>query len=173
MHTVVTLIAACALSSAGASAASIQFVQNGWSTGAVLNVEFSGQDADTDGAIVLPELTEFSAVWTAPNGDSASWPLPDIEPGGFDFTDLGNYLIFTRNADFSLVSTAFEGEALSSVFDELLLPVDSTVMPATNVSEPSSLMVVGLVAIEIWRRTCRRRLGLSRHRAAIRERYTT
>ena len=152
MRTLLTFIVACAPFLTTASVASIQFVQSGWSTGATLTVAFSGQNADGDGAIFQSELAAFNVTWTTSLGDATNWTLPNIEPDGFVFTDLNNYLFFTRNAEFSLVSTAFEGEALASVFDASLFPVDSTVTPPTAVPEPAGLTVAGLAALAIWRR---------------------
>lgn len=146
MHSLLTLVFTFVMSSAVLSASSIQFVQSGWSTGAELNVTFSGQDADNDGAITLPELSTFRATWGVPNNETV-WTLADIEPDGFLFADLDNHLFFTRNAEFSLVSTAFEGEVLSSVFDEFLFPVDSSTTPPAVVPEPAGLSVAGLALL--------------------------
>lgn len=134
---VITLLG---LACAGSNAATIQFEQEGWSSGGgPLRVSFSGQDTNSDGSLILEELLNFNAEWSKPGGDVTLWYLADIEPEGFAFTDLGNYLFFVRNADYSLVSSAFEGEALASVFDSLLFPVDSTSIPATGVPEPGTL----------------------------------
>jgi surface antigen len=113
MPLLLTLVIACALSSATASANSIQFAQNGWSTGAILNVVFSGQDADEDGSILLSELTEFRATSTPSTGDPVSWNLPNIEPAGFVFTDLDNYLFLTSNQNFSLALGLCRSDDLS------------------------------------------------------------
>ena len=152
MRTILPFLIVCSLPLTAARAASIEFVQNGWSTGATLAVAFSGQDADGDHAISLSELNTFSAVWTTPSNVSTHWDLFNVEPDGFVFTDLDNYLFFTRNANFSLVSTAFEGEALASVFDASLFPVDSTVTPATATPEPVGLTLAGLAALALSRR---------------------
>jgi hypothetical protein len=152
MRTILTLVVSCVLYSSAASAGMIQFVQEGWSTGATLNVVFDGTDVDGDGAILQSELTSFEATWTNPLGPATNWTLPNIEPDGFVFTDLDNYLFFTRNADFSLVGTAFEGEALASVFDAFLFPVDSTAIAPVAVPEPSGFAVAGLAALALWRR---------------------
>lgn len=140
-------------------AATIQFEQGGWSGGAgPLRVSFTGQDSDGDGALILPELTDFSTIWKTPAGTDTAWRLPDIEPDGFVFEDLGSYLFFARNPEHSLVSSAFEGEALASVFDQFLLPVASTTAPAAAVPEPGSCVLltagtVALVAVRRWRRS--------------------
>jgi len=150
MRTVLNFLFVCGLSVTAASATSLQFVQDGWSTGAILSVVFTGEDTDGDGAITLPELTVFNAQW----GNTTNWNLPNIEPDGFFFTDLNNYLFFARNPNFSIVSTAFEGAALASVFDESLFPVDSSSNPSTATPEPGGLLLTGLAAIAIglWRR---------------------
>jgi hypothetical protein len=154
MRTLLKFAIACALSSAPAWATSLQFVQDGWETGAILNVSFSGEDADGDGSITVSELTAFSALWGPEPPNTSTWNLPDIQPDGFFFTDLDNYLVFTSNQNFSLVATAFEGEALSSVFDEFLFPVDSSAATPSAVPEPGGLAVFGLVLIGAarWRR---------------------
>lgn len=136
---------ACALTLAAANAAEIQFTQTGWSTGAILNVSFTGEDQNNDGSLVQTELTSFKADWESPLGVSTTtWRLADIQPDGFFFAGLGDYLLFAANTQFSLVSTAFEGEALASVFDALLFPVDSSATPATAAPEPEGLAVIAL-----------------------------
>lgn len=152
MRTLCYFLAACVLSSVTAEAASIHFIQNGWSTGATLDVAFSGQDSDGDGVIVRSELTSFNAVWGTSPSDATLWTISSIEPDGFLFGDFDNYLFFIRNDKFSLVSTAFEGEALASVFDEFLFPVDSSATTPTSVPEPVGLTAVGLGAIALWLR---------------------
>ncbi|MGH9631171.1 MAG: PEP-CTERM sorting domain-containing protein [Bryobacteraceae bacterium] len=140
-------------------AATIQFEQSGWPDGTgPLHVSFTGQDSDGDGALLLSELTDFSATWKTPAGTDTAWRLPDIEPEGFLFEDVGNYLFFTRNPEYSLVSSAFEGEALASVFDEFLFPVASSTSPASAVPEPGTglLLMVGIGAVlagRRWRRS--------------------
>lgn len=147
---------ACALTMAVSSAAEIQFTQDGWSTpGATLFVSFSGNDQDQDGVIAQAELTAFQAAWTSPLAGSTVWGLGEIQPDGFFFTDLNNYLFFLTNAEFSLIGTAFEGEALSSVFDAFLFPVDSSVTPAA-VPEPEGLAVIAVTVAVIGRLLWRR-----------------
>ena len=51
MRTILPFLIVCSLPLTAARAASIEFVQNGWSTGATLAVAFSGQDADGDMAM--------------------------------------------------------------------------------------------------------------------------
>ena len=154
MRTILKLVFTCALSLAPMSASSIQFVQDGWETGAILSVAFSGEDTDADGAITLPELTAFSALWGTSPANSTSWTLLNIQPDGFIFADLGNYLFFATNPDFSIVSSAFEGEALASVFDSSLFPVDSSATPPSAVPEPTGLGAAGLllIGVALWRR---------------------
>jgi hypothetical protein len=139
-------------------AATIQYEQGGWTDGAgPLNVTFSGQDGDGDGAVILAELTQFNATWQTPAGTDVVWRLHDIEPNGFVFRNLGDYLLLTRAPEYSLVSTAFEGEVLASVFDALLFPVASTVDPASAIPEPGSLCLVGAGVLLIARRRLRGR----------------
>jgi hypothetical protein len=133
-------------------AATIQYEQGGWTDNAgPLEVTFSGQDGDGDGALVLSELTQFNAIWQTPDGTDVVWRLHDVEPNGFVFKNLGDYLLLTRAPDYSLVSSAFEGEVLASVFDGLLFPVASTVDPASAIPEPGSLCLVGIGTLLIAR----------------------
>ena len=79
-----------------------------------------------------------------------------VEPDGFVFRGAGDYLLFARNAGFSLVSSAFEGETLSSVFDQFLFPVGSSTQPAAAVPEPATGMLLAagaaaLAAVRIMR----------------------
>jgi len=134
-----------------ATAGTIQFVQEGWSTGGILNVSFTGVDSDLDGSLIQSELTAFHADWNTLS-ISTTWGISQIEPDGFFFTDVGNYLIFATNPQFSLVATAFEGEALSSIFDASLFPVDSSATAATAVPEPAGLALGGLALLALWRR---------------------
>ena len=135
-------------------AASIQFQQGGWSGSGPLYVSADGNDADNDGALFLTELTAFHAIWTTPDGTVTSWSLPDIESDGFTFFDFDDYVIFARNPMYSLTSTAFGGEWRTSVFDQLLFPVDSTVSAPSAIPEPGSwsLFPIGAVAIVAARR---------------------
>lgn len=135
-----------------ATAGTIQFVQEGWSTGGALSISFTGLDADLDGSLTQSELSAFNAQWINPLGGSTSWALTHIEPDGFFFTDIGNYLLFATNPEFSLIGTAFEGESLSSIFDSSLFPVDSSATPATAVPEPAGLALGGLALLVLWRR---------------------
>jgi hypothetical protein len=159
MRTILILAVHCVLYSSAASADSIRFVQEGWTTGATLDVVFFGHDANADGAIVQSELTSFEANWANPLGVATTWSLSDIEPDGFAFTSLDNFIFFTRNVDFSLVNVVFEGEALASVFDAFLFPVDSTATAPVAVPEPSGLAASGLAALALcrWLRSARRR----------------
>jgi hypothetical protein len=123
-------------------AATIHLEQAGWPDGTPpLRISFTGQDADGDGTLVVHEITDFLADWSTPAGVETEWRFPDIEPDGFVFRNAGDYLFFTRNAEYSLVSTAFEGEALSSVFDRFLFPVASSTATASEVPEPQSAML--------------------------------
>ena len=131
-------------------AASITFVQDGWSLGGPLTVSFSGDDVNGDGTIDGGELNAFGATWITPAADLTTWTLSDIQPDSFLFTGLENHLFFLSNADFSLVSTAFEGEYLASVFDKYLFPVDSTTAAPTAVPEPLGLCAGGLTALCVW-----------------------
>jgi hypothetical protein len=154
MRTLLTVAIAFGIWSCSAKAASIDLVQGGWSEGGPLVVSFTGEDGDSDGAIEQSELNAFNATWVTPLGELTTWKLPDIEPDGFLFIDLGDYLFFTRNEDYSLVNTSFEGEALASVFDQFLFPVSSTAASPTAVPEPYGLSAIGLAILSIakWRR---------------------
>lgn len=147
MQTLFKFATACALSLLTATASEIQFTQDGWSTGAILNVSFSGLDQNNDGTIIQTELASFSADWTSPLTGSTRWSLDEIQPDGFFFTDLDNYLVFLTNADFSFIGTAFEGEALASVFDSFLFPVDSSATPAVATPEPGGLALITSAAV--------------------------
>jgi hypothetical protein len=111
MRTILILAVHCVLYSSAASAYSIRFVQEGWTTGATLDVVFFGHDANADGAIVQSELTSFEANWANPLGVATTWSLSDIEPDGFAFTSLDNFIFFTRNVDFSPSGLAASGLA--------------------------------------------------------------
>lgn len=155
-----TLLLLCLLSAPSLTVplkgATISFVQTGWSTGGALTMSFTGLDAHLDGSLVQSELTAFHAEWNT-LGVATAWGLAHIEPDGFFFTDLGNYVVFATNPEFTLVSTAFGGEALSSIFDASLFPVDSSATPATAVPEPAGLALGGLALVVFWHR--RRRAG--------------
>ena len=129
MHIIRTLCMAASLA-ALAHAGSIQFVQHGWSSGGLLTVRFDGADANRDGVIEQLELSLFDAVYTPPAGSNIAWGLVDIQPDAFFFTDLDNFLIFAANPTYSIVDSAFEGEALATIFDSPLFPIDSTSAPA-------------------------------------------
>lgn len=128
-----------------APGSTIALRQDGWAPGGPLHLTFAGIDNDGDGALVLAELTAFAADWLTPDGLITSWDLAGIEPDGFYFQDAGNLLFFARNSAFSLVATAFEGEALSSVFDEFLFPVSSSIGPIAEVPEPGTLWLAGVL----------------------------
>ena len=142
------------LSSLGPAAKAQRFelIQDGWLSGARLDVRFTGSDSDRDGAITNWELMDFKAMWSSPSGELTSWALPDIPPDGFFFIDLDNYLLFATNSDFTIVSTAFEGEALASIFDSSLFPVDSTSTPPSATPEPLGTVAFGLIAMRAWRK---------------------
>lgn len=124
--------------------ATVRFQQDGWLAGGPLTVEFTGADTNADGGVTLPELTRFEAVWRTPLNGETRWLLPDVQPDGFLFVDLDNLVLFVRNPEYSLVSTVLEGEALASVFDRFLFPVDSTSTPPSAVPEPGSVLLAGL-----------------------------
>lgn len=151
MHTLTSVLLALGLWSAIAIGAPISFVQDGWSPGGPLKISFSGEDANADGTLELLELGSFHAAWITPDGEVTEWALPDIESDGFLFTGLDNYLFFTTNPEYSLVSTAFEGEGLSSVFDKFLFPVSSSGSPVSAVPEPSGLCLLGMTVLSLWR----------------------
>lgn len=150
-------ILAILLSAAGFSA-SIDLVQGGWSGGGPLVISFTGLDTNIDGTLQADELTHFAARWTAPDQTLTHWGVSNIEPSGFHFTDVGNFLLFLRNDDYSLVDTAFEGEYLATVFDSQLFPVDTTIGSAEAVPEPGSFGIIStLAAAALFRRRLRRR----------------
>lgn len=158
MQITIRFATVCALILAGAAnAAEVQFAQQGWSSpGATLAVSFSGSDENSDGVLSASELTAFQATWSSPLlAASAAWGLNEIQPDGLFFSDLNNYLFFLTNSEFSLVSTAFEGEALASLFDALLFPVDSSLSPAILLApEPEglALLAVALALVARWAR---------------------
>ncbi|HYO79905.1 MAG TPA: PEP-CTERM sorting domain-containing protein, partial [Bryobacteraceae bacterium] len=73
------------------------------------------------------------------------------------FTDLGDYLFFARNAEYSIVSTAFENEFLATVIDSQLFPADSTTSPAQAVPEPGTFGLIGFLGFAALVRTRLRR----------------
>lgn len=81
-----------------ASAATIGFTQEGWSAGGSLRVDFTGSDADLDGAIALGELEAFTATWKAPDQQTVVWALADVQPDGFFYIEISNYVIFAANS---------------------------------------------------------------------------
>jgi hypothetical protein len=151
----IILLGASLLSST-AFGATIEFRQDGWSISGPLSVSFAGVDGDLDGTLIAEELTDFQAVWRTPLGSQSIWEKSNIEPGGFLFTDAGNFLFFLRNSQYSLVDTAFEGEFLATVFDSNLFPVDSTTGPAQVVPEPGMFGLVGLSVVMLSRKRWRR-----------------
>ena len=125
----------------------IRFQQAGWTEAAgPLVVAFSGADSNGDGAIVLGELTAFDAAWITPQQTQTFWTLTDLEQDGFFFENLGSYVFLATNPEYSLVSVAFEGEALASVFDQFLFPVSDTVSPASEVPEPGTFALLAAAA---------------------------
>ena len=162
MHIIRSLCVAASLA-ALAHAGSIQFVQEGWSGGGRLTVRFDGADADRDGVIQQLELSLFDAVYTPPAGSNIAWGLVDIQPDAFFFTDLDNFLIFAANPTYSVVDTAFEGEALATIFDSQLFPIDSTsAPPAAEAPEPGGLAIPGAIVLLLL--AARRRMNPHRHR---------
>ncbi|HYI95020.1 MAG TPA: hypothetical protein VEX68_15860 [Bryobacteraceae bacterium] len=145
------ILISIALGSASANATSLSFIQDGWSPGGPLSVMLSGDDTNADGTLEQSEINVFRASWVTPIGNITTWTLPDIQPDGILFTDLDNYLFFTRNEDYSLVSTAFEGEALASIFDVFLFPVSSSASSPAAVPEPSNLFAAGLATLSLWK----------------------
>lgn len=138
-----TLLLTVMLVSSTAFSATVEFRQDGWGDGGgPLLVSFEGVDVDHDGGFVVGELTEFQAMWRTPEGTLTEWGLTEIESDGFLFSDLGNFLFFIRNPEYSMVNTAFEGEALATVFDSFLFPVSSTATPAEAVPEPATAALV-------------------------------
>jgi hypothetical protein len=153
------LILLTTLLSSSGFATSIDFQQGGWSLGSALRVSFTGIDNNFDGILINEELTRFRAVWETPSGTFTEWGLTHIEPAGFKFTDLGNFLLFTRNSEYSLVNTAFEGESFANVFDsQFLLPVDSTSSPAHAAPEPGTFGLLATLGATLLIRKKLRRL---------------
>ena len=146
MRTILTI--ALAFSALPSFADTIRFEQAGWTDSAgPLTIQFTGDDADADGAITLGELSAFDASWFTPSGASTGWTLSDLDDeDGFFFEDPGSYRFFAQNPQYSILSVAFEGEALASVFDEFLFPVSNTVTPATAVPEPGSFGLLAAAA---------------------------
>lgn len=126
---------------------SLQLTQDGWAFGGPLTLSFTGQDSDLDGWIEQSELNTFQAVYGLPGGSSTEWHLHDLEPDGFFFSDPGNFLIFARNPEYSLVDIGFEGEVLASIFDQFLFPFDETQTAPVPTPEPNGMVFVGLTAM--------------------------
>lgn len=131
-------IACCSLSGL-TRAATIQITQGGWDRGGPLTVVLSGKDSNHNGAIDQSELTAFSAVYNLPQGGSTTWLLADLEPDGFMFSGIADYLMFATNASYTLLDSAFHGAVRGSVVDAFLFPIDVTGDLPTAVPEPSPL----------------------------------
>lgn len=131
----------------GASGASFDFLQEGWSEGGRLRLTFDGQDSNGDGSIEQGELNSFLATYTSQDDVPVVWSIGNIEPDGFFFSSVRDYLIFATNPDFSLVNTAFEGEALATVFDASLFPLDNTDALPASVPEPAGLIWIGMAVL--------------------------
>lgn len=152
------LLLTVVLLSSAAFSATVEFRQDGWSDGGgPLFVSFEGVDLDSNGDLVTSELTGFRATWRTPGGTLTGWGLGEIEPDGFVFTNVGDFLFFVRNPEYSMVNTAFEGEALATVFDSFLFPVSSTAAPAEAVPEPATVALTATALSIIFVRTSRRR----------------
>ena len=153
-----SLLILVTLLSTSAFGSSIQLRQDGWSAGGPLLVSFAGSDNDLDGALLTEELTQFRAIWQTPDGMLTEWGRSEIEPDGFIFADPGNFLIFIRNPEYSMVNSAFEGEFLATVFDAQLSPVATTTGAAQVVPEPGTFaLFAALSAAVVAGRTVRRR----------------
>lgn len=137
---------------------SLQLTQDGWAFGGPLKLSFTGDDTNSDGWIEQAELSTFQAVYSLPAGGFTQWLLDDLEPDGFSFSDTGNFLIFARNPEYSLVDIGFEGEVLASVFDQFLFPFDETQTAPVPTPEPTGMALAGLIAIGglLYRKTRQR-----------------
>src|SRR4051812_8655983 len=99
---VFTVTALCVLAG-NAAAVTIQLEQGGWTFGGPLTVSVVGEDRNLDGQIDQTELSDFQASYRLPQGGTTTWLLTDLHPAGFLFSDTGNFLFFTSNADYSLL----------------------------------------------------------------------
>jgi hypothetical protein len=107
MQKLLTLGIACVLLYGTANAATIEFTQEGWQKGAILNVRLSGEDINRDGELGLSELSSFNANWGIPGGIVTAWTLPNIPSDGFFFSNLDNYVFLLENTNFTLVKHSF------------------------------------------------------------------
>lgn len=138
------------LFSGSLSAGSLELIQNGWQSGGPLTVSFSGQDVDLNGQIDLSELSSFQASYQLPGGGSTTWFLDDLQTDGFFFSDPGNFLFAATNANYILIDSGFQGQAIGSVADSFLFPVDQTTDLPTVVPEPGGLACVGSGLMALW-----------------------
>lgn len=134
-----------------AGAATIQLTQGGWESGGPLIVVFDAEDSNLDGQIDQSELSGFSANYALPQGGSTTWSTTDLQPNGFKFLSVGDYLLFATNPNYTLIDSGFEGEAHGSVIDSFLFPVDITEDLPTAVPEPAGLAYFGFAVIFAWR----------------------
>ena len=132
----------------------IRLIQKDWQFGGPFAVTFTGRDIDLDGWITHSELHDFHATYLLPDGSPTIWAFSDIQPDGFMFLDVGNFLIFVSNPDYSLVNVGFEGEVLGSVLDRFLFPLDETQGALTAVPEPNGMAMLGFASLSVlwWRK---------------------
>ncbi len=139
LRTLVPSILCCV----AASAATIQWTQEGWEFGGPLTVSFTGQDSNRNGQIDQAELSAFTATYRTPQGRSITWMLGDLEPDGFSFSNSSNFLVFATSANYTLLDSAFQGQARGTVVDQFLFPVDITENLPAAVPEPTGLGCAG------------------------------
>lgn len=130
-------------------ASTIQLTQGGWTFGGPLILSLTGQDENLDGRIDQPELSAFQASYRLPQGGMTTWSLSDLHSDGFQFSDTGNFLFFTSNADYSLIDSALHTQVTASVINRFLFPIDVTDSLPVVVPEPSGLIWSGIALLAV------------------------
>lgn len=128
-------------------AETIQLVQGEWSSGGPLSLSFTAQDLNMDRWIERSELSGFRGDFRFEEGTRTSWFLSDLALDGFFFHATGDFAVFARNAEYSLIGTASEGEVLTSIVDSFLFPIAETQALPVLTPEPSTSVLLGMIAI--------------------------
>jgi hypothetical protein len=140
-------LAACCCLGQALTATTIELAQGGWEFGGPLELSFTGEDSDLDGWIEQQELDAFRAVYQLPDGGETTWLMSHIQVDGFRFFDVGNFLFFADNTNYTLIDSGFEGAVTASISDRFLFPIDLTESAPVIVPEPSGMILSGLAAI--------------------------